>query len=448
MNCKPKVLSDSTYQMYKDMIFKSVLEGWATVWPKMSGGKIIEGYYNPNYGLCQDKMWAQGFYGTFLALDWRKSKDQQTLNYTVDFVNAVNDMLKRTKGIYLRDNTKHASDLYESFQGNLNKKKDLEISRDQIIGLTAALYMIYRYMDESAAPIPEDKQKIKSLKENIFTLISNLESMFKQHEQPFYYPLFNELENRELGNHANCWTFKPPLELAFDRVLRGAETGTNDEEGISLTKLISYIEQLEPAGDSIDISWLEEQAGGALNSSDISKVIGDPARKKDFLKAFSIPYFNWNLVMYFLLIAGSESKAWANVAFSFIDTFILLGFKHMNLAAVYCYLAKLWNIEGLFLDKNKEILSHDIYLFPDGIVPCQLAGKDCQWGSFWPAPNKPVWWWNFDSVCQDPADNDNWCTPPPCTKKTIDDIKEASKGGVIDVDCGLSLLFRNLLYSF
>lgn len=433
MNCKPPVLSDATYRMYKNMIFNSVLEGWATVWPKMSSGRVIEGYYNPNYGLCQDKMWAQGFYGAFLALDWRKTKDPQTLDYAVKFVDAINTMLNRTNGVYLRDNTAKAGNLYESFrrQGNLTAEKDLEISRDQVIGLTTALYMIYRFMDESTAPNPDDKQKISSLKKVINTLCFNLEGMFERHRRRLYYPLFNEVENRELGNYANCWAFKPPLELAFNRVLRGKVSSTENEEEITLATLFSYIEQLG--------------MNRALND-DAAGIDGDIELLS---KKFSIPYFNWNLVMYFLLIAGSEKKNWARVAFSFIDRFIRLGFKHMNFAAVYCYLASLWDGNGNSLDKNREILSHDIYLFPNTIIPCQLAENNPRWGSFWPAPNNPTWWWKFDSVCQDPADdNDKWCTPPPSTALTIDNIREESKKGDVAIDCGLSLLFRNLLYNF
>ncbi|MDQ1353770.1 MAG: hypothetical protein QG657_4077, partial [Acidobacteriota bacterium] len=116
---------------------------------------------------------------------------------------------------------------------------------------------------------------------------------------------------------------------------------------------------------------------------------------------------------------------------------------------VYCYLVSLWDCSGNSLDKNREILSHDIYLFPNTIIPCQLAENNPQWGSFWPAPNNPTWWWQFDSVCQDPADdNDKWCTPPPSSTLTIDNIREESKKGDVAIDCGLSLLFRNLLFNF
>lgn len=443
MDCAPKVLSEATYRMYKDMIFNCVLEGWVTIWPKFSAGTVIEGYYNPNYGLCQDKMWAQGFYGTFLALDWRNTKDPRTLDYMVNFVNAIETMLGRTNGIYLRDNTAKAGSLYNSFrqQGNLAAEKDLEISRDQIIGLTAALYMIYCYVDESAAPDPADKQKISSLKQIIGQVFSNLENMFKEHESPFNYLLYNELEDRELGNYPNCWAFKPALKLAFDRVRRGTGAGVcarvgdvGDEKEITLDKLISYIGHLGATRDSAAISRVEGKAVGLL-------------------KGLSIPYFNWNLVMYFLLIAGLESKTWAKVAVAFIDAFVLLGFKHMNLAAVYCCLVSKWNLKGLFLKRNKTknqfILAHDWYLFPDAIVPCSLAAGDPQWGSRWPAPVNATWWWKFDSICQDPSDdNDQWCTPPPAAARTNDDIREAGKKGDVEIDCGLSLLFRNLLYNF
>ncbi len=202
------------------------------------------------------------------------------------------------------------------------------------------------------------------------------------------------------------------------------------EEEISLAKLIFYIGHLGTTGDPGAFSQLEGQA-------------------VDLLKGISIPYFNWNLVMYFLLIAGLESKAWAKVAVSFVDTFILPGFKHMNFAAVYCCLVSKWNLTGLSLKKNKFILGHDWYLFPDTIVPCSLSAGDPQWGSHWPAPVNPPWWWKFDSICQDPPDdNDNWCTPPPPTTQTVDAIREASKKQDVEIDCGLLLLFRNLLFNF
>ncbi|HLP48162.1 MAG TPA: hypothetical protein VK469_19620 [Candidatus Kapabacteria bacterium] len=443
--CKPKQLSESTYKMYKEMIFNSVLEGWATIWPKMSQGAIIEGYYNEKYGLCQDKMWAQGFYGTFLALDWRKTKDPRTLGYTIDFVKAIETMLSRTNGIYLRDNTKKASDMYKSLQDDkfIQDQKNLEISRDQIIGLTAALYMIYCYVDESAAPKPSDKKNILSLKKRITKLFTNLQGMFKRHESLFNYPLYNELKNRELGNYPDCWTFKPPLQLAFNRV-QGAGTGAGQEEEINLANLISHIMKMGTLADRV---WETSQSVDGISA------LGNSVNKSNILK---VPYFNWNLVMYFLLIAGLENKKWAKVAVSFIDTFISLGYKHMNLSAVYCCLVKKWQLNAS-LEENGAILSHDTYLFPDTIIPCSLAEPDQAkpdrgptiWGSYWPSPTNPPWWWRFDSVCQDPPDvNENWCTPPPPPQKTLDDIKEESKNQVIEIDCGLTLLFRHLLYNF
>ncbi len=368
---------------------------------------------------------------------------------------AVDTMLKRTNGIYLRDNTGKASSMYNTFcrQGSTADQKNLEISRDQIIGQTAALYMIYSYVDESAAPGPGEKQKIKTMKQNINGLFSTLKAMFEKHETPFHYPLYNENENRPLGNFPNCWTFKIPLNIAFDHVLGNGSGGSGED--VSLSTLYSIIDRL--AGPSA-------KAGFSGSKGDLFK-------KDGLFKGISISYFNWNLVMYWLLIAGTQDRSWAEVAIAFIMTFIRSGFKHLNLAALYCYLLKKWNfiedtggkIPGVierdilekFLNENKKILSHEWYLFPDTIIPCRLSESDPRWGSYWPVQPDTTWWWKYDSICQNKEKNlgygkypDDWCTPPPEASKTVDDIKEASKTNKIAIDCGLSLLFRNLLYNF
>lgn len=336
---KIKKEKDNRYLDYASKAYTSFY-GWGSQIISIRNEKLTK--FKPIEG---DRMWYQGFYGTFLILDYiYKKRSKQPIK---NFIQGTKKMLEETEGIYLRDNS------FECIEQYKNGKTHLEASKDQIIGLVTGLFMIYYYID--------DKIIKKSIKEIITPLSRNLETRG--------YMLYNEKEHRFYDSAFYAILHYYGLSKAFayinDNCLQEYTLVQYTLSRITL-ELLKYKRRL------IDKELYIED----INLFNIPEL----KNKRWYKQLLQSDEFGVNLNFYELLIAATIDKKEAKKIIKVLEHIEVRKLKHLNLAALYFYCIKKWNIKGKYKEFYKKVLERDDFWYNPQILPNSL-----KYGCIWPA---------------------------------------------------------------
>jgi hypothetical protein len=394
---------DNRYPVYKEATFKSVDRGWAPIVAVVTNKRYIA-KHDPE----EDNSWYQGFYVSFLALDYYHFKDPNTLRKIKDFLEGTVGMLQDTGWIFLRDNSiKSVSD----YKGGNTR---LEASKDQILGLMAGILMIYYYVND---------QYCKDI-------INTICSTFYPKLVEYGYMLYNEKAKRFYNSAYYPIIHYAGIEAAFDYILVGDVSYRLEDPIYQASYNISFklliyrrgiIEKDIRIGD-INILQIEE--------------LKDEDWYKELLQADE---FAVNLAFYEFLIMSTVDKTLAKKILKILEHKEVMKLRHLNLAALYLYILRKWGIDGNQVDYYKKVLTRDNFLYSYPITP-----NSFRWGSSWYEDTvngfiiRPCGL-NFP---------DTWGQPSGYTDKTMADLEAESRYKKIDIDTGVMFMMRRLLGGF
>lgn len=406
-------MNEKTFKLYENLIFNYVDNGWVTVWSWIKDGKF------KTYDVVTDKLWAQGFYGIFLGLEYKKTHSKKIKLLMQNFVDSIYLMLEKTNGIFLRDNTKDTYIKY--FDKHITS---LEASKDQMIGLVTALFMIYYYLDND---------KDYQLKQKIKKLFSYLNNYFNK----YFYILYNPNEKRLYNSAWYLQLHYYGFKYAFDYVL-----GKNRSININAERLnleLSGFSKFKILLIKKDIITKKFKIFGFISPWKT------PILKK--LQMFTPNEYDINLKFFEYIIVSTVSKEEALKILKVLENKEVRGLKHLNLAALYLYIIRKWGIKGNYENYYKKVLKRDIYYFPQNIPPNSL-----KIGSYWINTKSEYLFDPMNHQCVDRTFSlefaQEWDISPPPTNKNLEFLLQESYKRKINIFNGLFLLTRYNLYSY
>lgn len=381
---------------YEPYILKGIENGWGA----SHDNYLLDGELQ-HEKIIGDKCWGQAFYCIFLALH---EDEVLRIKYTSEFLNGIQSMLKKTSGVFLRDNSEAAIKDYVE-----NKNLGLEISKDQAIGLVCGLYFLYRNMSHVI------------LKEPIREVILKLYEILLKHQ----WFLYNENEKRIYKSANYCQVHHMGFDDAFDATL-GFFRKRN------IMEFILYLTQFGKTMTKINLEWMLDVKNMKCWWQNITWL-----KKFPWYNYFRAGLFDFNINLVFFegLIVGSESIMGAKWLIKILDEDKVKDMYHANLAVLYIYLCRKWNIDGksmpFYLEVNEK---RNEALYPEGVLPNELCI-----GSPWVVDQGDLWnhqiWevkdWNMRFK--------------PAKIGSMKELKSASKGRKVVVGNGLVYCAREFL---
>ncbi|HBE01506.1 MAG TPA: hypothetical protein DC049_03390 [Spirochaetia bacterium] len=383
--------ADEKYCMYRDIAMRTSTYGWGNYRCRIENGTPCS--VNITAG---DHLWFTGFYGVFLALDhtlpWNIKKMQIR-----NFLNGIMKMLIENDHMFLQDNS---PDFINKWKENNSEYKYYEASKDQILGMTTALFMIYYYVDDS-----EIRSLIKSI----------------------------------LGHELKNLNYDHITEYLFSRI-KGRRYKTSDADlglhSYGLNAAFKYI-----TGENL----CHLTSAATMRTIIFDMHLREPQK---WLQIYKGTLFGLNLDFFELLINVTISRHEANDFINAMNNVQIKSMKHLNLAALYVYACNIYGINGSELWYYKKVLTHDNHWYPDQItinIDNNKIGWDCRipgnalpctdWGTF-----------RYDINFQDIDFPYDWDMPPPKNvNKNINDLWNKSYSGIVDIDCGIPYLARRVL---
>jgi hypothetical protein len=399
---KPIDDNDTRYKLYRQTIKKSVRVGWTTY-----NNQIYNKQYSPINKWDLDNMWFQGFYGTYLGLNYHTS--DKNLVAIRQWVNGLKSMLARSKGIYLRDNNE---DVYREY---LKGHTHIEASKDQILGLVTGMLMIYAHVQD------------KEIKETLRGLAKNL------HEQLLKdsFNLYNRAAKRYYNSAYGVYKHYFGVSLAL-RYIRGMtdEAGTPELTESIFKELVFLFVRYKRRSMHKDIKI------GDIPIQNLPTLKEQKWWQDTVRELYRDEQYAVNLYFYELLIGCTVNKAVANQTIKCLEDSESMTLKHLNLAALYLYCGNKWNLPLAQKAFYEKVLTRDNTLHPKVLVP-----NSKNYG----APCKP-----YETFCHEMRTDykltfdSNWGVSS-ITTKTIVDLENESINSKVHIDNGLLYNVRYLL---
>jgi len=381
---------DKRYELYSS-IGKYIENGWAS--PLLI---VSNGVYNHANSISGDKLYFQGFYGIYLALNYYKLN--KNLKYINEYVDSFNLMLLKTDNIYLRNNSESSIKRY------INGEYSLEASKDQILGMITGLFMIHYYVNDESI-----RNKIESL------------------VKPFYkellstgYTLYNKKAKRKYVYAPYVIQHYFGIDKAFRNICGIPQCNSNINSYLELIVFESIIYKRRLADKEIKI--------GDIN------ILKIPAleNKEWYKEMLAEDSFSINLNFLELLIAGTLDKNTALKAIEVLSELEVKKLKHINLAALYIYLENKWGINGSEHNYYLKVLERDNFFYPMTTYPNDLGGLNIE-------DTSNIYLYRPFGI----DFNIDWSRRQGYA--SIPDIEKYSKDQIVTVDSGLNFLMRYVM---
>lgn len=403
MNEKMRMYVEKTFEMAKET-------GWAIPWGEMKNGKVVR-----SPAANDDELWSQGFYGIFLGLA-HQSGELDVIDQIDSFVRGIEVMLLKTNGIFLRCN----ADYYINGHNHEGYTAG-EASKDQMVGMTAALTMIFCNIED------------RGIKMRIKAIINHFNSILVKH----WWCLYIDSQKRYYNSAVTCFQHYYGLSKAFDLIL-----GVCRPRNILMDIFGTLYALTLPLG-------LLAKADLSAKTGFVQNPIIQWLIKKfpKFMDGLLDPAeYGVGLYFYEMLMAGMSSKKKAQDIVKILDTVNVKRLKHYSLSSLRQFLVRKWLLKNDILSDvyHNMVVLHDEYIFPEKIIPNAEAN-----GCFFPI-NPGGGWWPIDSVCQffpdrnfDLTFRNDWIQSPPEPTKETEQIADGKY-----VDPGVCYLSRRFMITY
>jgi hypothetical protein len=395
----------SKVSMYRDAVAEMAASsgGWASIWAWINAARKCESLDAGN----DDRLWCTGMYGIYLG-HLSREEAADTLPLIDAHVGAIERMLDRTGGVYLRDCLDSYIAQWQA--GYLGA----EASKDQILGMVTGLYAIWLGCYDAG------------IRMRITRLLRDLNRHLAKH----WGCLYNEKSKRWYHSSGQCFIHYHGISAAMNAVL-GWWRERNvlvDALGFIIGKLMQPV--LKMKADMIAKTGFMQWWWIKILAAKIPALF-DPAE------------YGLNLLFYEHYCYGMSSAVKARKVLQLLADENVMRLKQFNLGALFLGLTNAYKtMIGCRAWLYYAVLSaYDDVMFPDAILPNE-CGIDCKFPI-----NAGGGWWQLDTVCQCMQDRSmtlqfppEWGALPPRTGKTRDDIPAG-----MHVDAGLTYLMRRYL---
>ena len=410
---KPKntaitITDKSAYAMYKSVVQRSIVNGWIVKRGAISKGIFVKLEMEKGTKVDGDRMWYQGYYGIYLALNYKTGDTNIVPIFT--WIKAVNTMLGRTGGIWLRDTSLEA--YYSYKQG----KVELEASKDQINGLVSAMFMIHYFVNN------------KQVKIEIEKIANKLNLSLLKHT----YTLYNEKEKRYYKSAYQVFQHYYGVSRALNFILidRSITPKVMAETPIQtgFRKVICEIIKFKRRQMQNDIKVFD------TNINEV-KYLKDRGWYK-FIVAEAQTKEEYAINLYFmeLLVGGTLSRGSASDIMRMLEDDEVKKLKHLNLASLYIYLGRFWKMQGKSFWYYSTVLKQDKTWYPKNCPP-----NDYAYNGWRPDTENHNFHTNYQLF---------FSAGYGTTQKsviTFDSLIKASDKKIIKIDNGLLYMVRKLL---
>lgn len=403
--------SNSKYQFYRGVMKKCLMSNWS-----VPEGQIYKGATTHTGIYSFDAMYYQGFYGIYLGLNYHTT--EKNLDPIRKWIDSLDYMLKQTGGVYLRNCTDNC---INEWKGG---RFELEASKDQIVGLSAAMVTMYALVEDK-----DIKNRLRRHADKLHTLLeSNAYSMWSyKHHRPYKsdhsvwkcYSGVNTAMRYIRGHKSGCGKNLTPLEnshLDFDL-------------WVYRNKRDMWLKKLK-IGDHLIQDWpiLKDQKWWQ------KEVVGN---------TYSRLEFGLNLMVFDMYICSLVDKKAAEKINNVLAEDSCKQLRHLFGAAVYVMNLNRYSLK----DKNgakayyTALLKRDDYWYPSNITPNSegIVAKTHIWHTT--TQGQPI---NYHNGPYTNILPEGWATDRTCTTSQKDLVK-ASATKKIGIDVGLPYLVRYLM---